>query len=83
MFIVTQAIWLALLCTKVFALVDCVRRKQYDFEMSDTLPKNIWLVILSLAVFIDVVWHNPIGMLPLLGTLGAFVYLAQLRGSSY
>lgn len=80
---VTGVIWWALLCTKVFALVDCVRRKPYDFEMANTLPKNVWLIILPLAIFIDVIWRDPIGILPLLGTLGALTYLAQTRGSGY
>lgn len=79
----TLAIWWLLICTKVFALVDCIRRKPYDFEMAGTLPKNIWLLILPLAIFVDVVWQNPLGILPLLGTLGALVYLAQTRGSGF
>ncbi|GAA2082503.1 DUF2516 family protein [Aeromicrobium tamlense] len=81
--LVTPAIWWLLLCTKVFALVDCVRRKPYDFEMAGTLPKNVWLIILPLAIFVDIIWRNPIGILPLAGTVAALVYLAQTRGSGY
>lgn len=83
MFFVTDVIWWILMCTKVFALVDCVRRKPYDFEMAGTLPKRVWLIILPLAIFVDVVWRSPLGILPLLGTVGALVYLAQTRGSGY
>lgn len=83
MSVVTTVIWWLLLCTKVFALVDCVRRKPYDFEMAGTLPKNIWLIILPLAILIDIVLPNPLSLLPLLGTLGALTYLAQTRGSGY
>ncbi|MFS0886659.1 DUF2516 family protein [Aeromicrobium sp. 179-A 4D2 NHS] len=83
MFVVTSVIWWLLLCTKVFALVDCVRRKPYDFEMAGTLPKNVWLLILPLAILVDIVWRSPLGLLPLLGTVGALVYLAQTRGSGY
>lgn len=80
---VTGLIWALLLCTKIFALVDCVRRKPYDFEMAGTLSKNVWLIILALAVFVDLLWRHPIGLLPLLGTVGALTYLAQTRGSGY
>lgn len=80
---VTGLIWWVLLCTKLFALVDCVRRKPYDFEMAGTLPKNIWLVILPLSIFIDIVVRQPINILALLGTVAALVYLAQTRGSGY
>jgi len=84
MSVVTTVIWWLLLCTKVFALVDCVRRKPYDFEMAGTLPKNIWLIILPLAILVDIViWQRPLSLLPLLGTLGALTYLAQTRGSGY
>ncbi|MET0467710.1 MAG: DUF2516 family protein [Aeromicrobium sp.] len=80
---VTGLIWWVLLCAKIFALVDCVRRKPYDFEMAGTLPKNIWLVILPLSIFIDIVVREPINILALLGTVAALVYLAQTRGSGY
>ncbi|GAA3536219.1 hypothetical protein AFL01nite_08650 [Aeromicrobium flavum] len=83
MVFVTPVIWWLLLCTKVFALVDCVRRKPYDFEMAGTLPKNVWLIILPLSIFVDVVFRDPISILPLLGTVAALVYLAQTRGSGY
>ncbi|MCD9154116.1 DUF2516 family protein [Aeromicrobium duanguangcaii] len=83
MALVTPVIWWLLLATKVFALVDCVRRKPYDFEMAGTLPKNIWLVILPVSILVDVVFQNPLGILPLLGTVAALVYLAQTRGSGY
>ena len=84
MFFLTTVIWWLLLCTKVFALVDCVRRKPYDFEMAGTLPKNVWLLILPLTILVDVVWlYSPLSILPLLGTVAALVYLAQTRGSGY
>lgn len=83
MFLLTTVIWWLLLCTKVFALVDCARRKPYDFEMAGTLPKHIWLVILPLAILVDVVFSDPLSILPLLGTVAALVYLAQTRGSGF
>ena len=84
MSVLLPAIWWVLFATKVFALIDCLGRKQYDFEMADTLAKRIWLIILPLALLVDVLYfQHPLALLPLAGTLAALVYLAQLRGSSY
>ena len=71
----------ALFAVKVFALIDCVARDQAQFSYRDTLPKNTWLVILVLAVLGHLVDFSPLGLLSLLGTVAALVYLAQLRGS--
>ena len=72
-----------LLAVKVFALVDCAVRDQAQFSHRDTLPKNTWLVILGLAVLATIfVDFSPLGLLSLIGTVAALVYLAQLRGSN-
>jgi hypothetical protein len=69
---------------KVFALVDCIARKPADIERASQVSKNGWLVILALSIVAHAVtWGHPIGILNLLGTVAAFVYLAQLRGSTY
>ena len=67
---------------KVFALVDCVVRKSQDFVDATQVSKNGWLVILGLAVVAHLVSFSPLGLLNLLGTVAALVYLAQLRGRS-
>jgi len=69
---------------KVFALVDCVARNPADIERASQVSKTGWLVILALSVLAHVVtWVSPISLFNLLGTVAAFVYLAQLRGSTY
>ncbi|MFL6089458.1 MAG: DUF2516 family protein [Aeromicrobium sp.] len=69
---------------KVFALVDCVARKPSDIERASQVSKNGWLIILALSIAWHVItWNHPIGLLNLAGTVAAFVYLAQLRGSNY
>jgi hypothetical protein len=72
---------LALFAAKGFALVDCVARPSAQFTYIETLPKQTWLVILVLAVLAHLVWWNPLDLLNLAGTVGALVYLAQVRGS--
>ena len=66
---------------KAFALVDCVARKPAQFVDASQVSRNGWLVILGLAVLAHLVSWNPLGILNLLGTVAALVYLAQLRGS--
>lgn len=68
-----------LFVVKVFALIDCVRRPRIDFEIRQTLEKNAWLVILGLTVAAHLVFWSPLGLLNLVGTVAALVYLAQLR----
>ncbi|GAA2084152.1 hypothetical protein GCM10009821_26840 [Aeromicrobium halocynthiae] len=73
------AITVGLFVVKVFALIDCVRRPRIDFEIRQTLEKNAWLVILGLTVAAHLIFWSPLGLLNLIGTVAALVYLAQLR----
>ena len=73
---------IALFAAKGFALVDCVARPSAKFTYIETLPKQTWLVILVLAVLAHLVWWNPLDLLNLAGTVGALVYLAQVRGAA-
>ncbi|MBC7631283.1 DUF2516 family protein [Aeromicrobium sp.] len=76
-------IGLALFVVKAFALVDCVGRPASKLESLDTLPKRTWLIILVLALLGHIIsGFNPLGLLSLIGTVAALVYLAQVRGSS-
>ncbi len=71
----------ALFAAKGFALVDCVARPSAKFTYIETLPKQTWLIILVLAVLAHLVSWYPLGLLNLVGTVAALVYLAQVRGS--
>ncbi|MFD1858877.1 DUF2516 family protein [Aeromicrobium camelliae] len=75
------ALSVILLCVKAFALIDCIRRRPYDFELAGTLQKKAWLVILALSVAVHLIFvsSGPLGLLNLAGTVAALVYLAQLR----
>ena len=72
---------LLLFVTKGFALVDCVARRPAQFDQVGTLPKQTWLIILGLAVLAHALFWHPLGILNLIGTVAALVYLAQVRGS--
>jgi hypothetical protein len=73
---------LVLFGVKLAALVDCVARDDSKFAVVDTLPRRSWLIILVLTVAWHALTWNPIGILNLVGTVAALVYLAQVRGSS-
>lgn len=70
---------LALLVVKVWALVDALTRRTDAFVAADKLTKPAWLVILALVVATSLIWSYPIGILPLIGTVVAFVYLLDVR----
>ncbi len=72
---------IALFVAKGFALVDCAARPSAQFVHIDTLPKQTWLIILVLALLAHLLWWEPLGLLNLVGTVAALVYLAQVRGS--
>lgn len=74
---------LGLFIVKGFALIDCIGRRSSDFALRESLSKNAWLVLLGLGLAMHAVQWSPLAILNLLGTVGALVYLAQMRGSSY
>ncbi len=73
---------LVLFIIKVGALVDCVARDNSKFVQVGTMPRRNWLIILGLTVVVHAIDWNPLGLLNLVGTVAALVYLALLRGSS-
>ena len=80
--LLSLALSVVLFGVKLFALVDCVVRKPQDFVDATQVSKNGWLVILGLTVLAHVVSFSPLGLLNLLGTVAALVYLAQLRAKA-
>ncbi|TXL62265.1 DUF2516 family protein [Aeromicrobium terrae] len=73
---------IVLFVVKLVALVDCVARGDAKFVAVGTWPRTTWLVVLGLTVAVHAIDWNPLGLLNLVGTVAALVYLAQLRGSS-
>lgn len=72
---------IALFAAKAFALADCIGRRPAAFPVGETLPKQGWLVVLGLALAVHLINWNPVGLLNLIGSVAALVYLAQLRGN--
>ena len=76
------ALSLVLFGVKIAALVDCVARDNSKFAQVGTMPRRSWLIILGLTVAVHAVTWDPLGILNLIGTVAALVYLALLRGSA-
>lgn len=73
------ALSVGLLVVKAFAFVDAASRPQRAFVAVDKQTKTFWLLVLGLFLVVHLFWWQPIGILNLVGTVAAFVYLADAR----
>ncbi|WP_205857082.1 DUF2516 family protein [Phytoactinopolyspora endophytica] len=65
---------------KTYALIDAVRVPTAAFPAAGKLTKPIWLAILVVALVIELaVFPSPLFFGNLLGTVGAAVYLVDVR----
>ena len=72
-------LYLVLMAVKAWALIDASARPAQAYPAVDKLTKPAWLWILGLGLVAHVVFANPIGLLSIAGTIGAFVYLLDVR----
>jgi len=73
------AISLALFLCKAFAFGDAVSRPASAFVAAEKQTKVFWLIILGLFLVAHALSWYPLGILNLIGTVAAFVYLADAR----
>jgi hypothetical protein len=73
------ALSLVLFGCKAFAFIDAVTRPAPLFVAAGKQTKQFWMLILGLATAVHMVFWNPIGILNIIGAVGAFVYLADAR----
>ena len=76
---VAAAIWAVLFVVKVFALVDALFRKDALFVAADKQNKAFWLLLLVVFLLLHFLIKEPRHILNLIGTVAAFVYLADVR----
>ena len=76
---VLGVITLALLAVKLWALVDAITRPQQAFPAADKQTKPFWLWILGIFFVLGVLRNFPLGILSLIGTVAAFVYLVDVK----
>lgn len=70
---------IGLLVLKVYAFVDCVRRPAGAFVAFSKLTKPIWLGITGAAALLQLLFADPIGLFSIAGTVGAIVYLVDVK----
>ena len=64
---------------KGFALVDALRVRTEAFTLAGKQTKNIWLLILGIALAVNVVVLNPINFINIIGVVAAAVYVVDVR----
>jgi hypothetical protein len=77
--IVFWALALSSLGLKGYALFDAFRVNQEAYSLANKLTKNLWLLILGIALAVNIVLLNPLNFLNLIGVVAAAVYLVDVR----
>lgn len=78
-FNVIFVVFAALVIVKLWALADAVSRPAAAFTAADKQTKAAWLWILGLTLVAHIVFPLPYGVLSLIGTVAAFVYLLDVK----
>ena len=69
----------ALMAVKVWAFIDALIRTSEAYVAAGKLTKPAWLLILGLTVVSSLLWSSPLGLLSIIGTVAAFVYLLDVK----
>ena len=70
---------LVLLVVKLFAFVNSLLYSADAYDAANKLTKPAWTIILGLGVVVQLVLGGPLGIINLIFTIAAFVYLADVR----
>ena len=70
---------LGLLVLKVYAFVDCLRRPEAAFVAFGKLTRPAWLAITGIAALVQLLLGGVIGLLSIVGTVAAIVYLVDVK----
>lgn len=68
-----------LLAVKIWAFVDALMRPKEAYVAADKLTKPAWSLITGLAAVAAFVSGSPLGLLSIVGTVAAFVYILDVR----
>ncbi len=79
MTLLNSLLFLASLGTRLFALVDAIRRPPQAFEAAGKLTKTAWMIILSLGVVVGLVLPETVNLLNIAALIAAIVYLVDVR----
>lgn len=70
---------LVLLVVKIFAFVNSLMYSAQAYDAANKLTKPAWTIILGLGVAVQLVLGGTIGLMSLIFTIAALVYLADVR----
>ena len=77
---ITALAWFVLLGVKLWVMIDAATRRAELFEAAGKLTKPAWLLILGLTLLTHLLPpQDPVGLLSIIGTVIAFVYLLDVR----
>ena len=69
----------ALLVVKLFAFINSLMWSAESYTAANKLTKPAWAIILGIGLAVQVVIGGPLGILNIIFTIAAFVYLADVR----
>ncbi len=72
-------LYVVLLAVKLWALVDALLHKDESYVAADKQNKAFWLLLLVIFFALQFLLRDPRQILNLIGTVVAFVYLADVR----
>jgi hypothetical protein len=70
---------LVLFAVKAFAFIDALGRPDQVFPAADRQTKKFWLLILGLFLLEHIIFWQVLGILSLIGTIAALVYVLDVR----
>jgi hypothetical protein len=70
---------LVLIVVKIFAFVNSLMYSSESYTAANKLTKPAWAIILGLGLLVQLVMGGPLGLLNIVFTIAAFVYLADVR----
>ncbi len=76
---VLYLLYVVLLAVKLWALIDALFHKDESYVAADKQNKAFWLLLLVIFFALQFLLHDPRQVLNLIGTVVAFVYLADVR----
>lgn len=72
-------LFVPVLAMKVFALADAIYRRDAFFVAAEKQNKAFWLILLVVGLVLQLLFHSPLWVMNLLGTVAAGVYLVDVR----
>ena len=70
---------IVLVAVKLFAFVNSLTYSSQAYTAANKLTKAAWAIGLGLGLAVQLVMGGPLGIINLAFTVGAFVYLADVR----